>query len=100
MNAMPKLIEEAIIDAFGDRCPETVEGCPCCDAWGEYDRLVSARQGAFDEIIEWHRKNARICREIAKDDPRIGDADRKRAGQAAVQHDASAVGIARLAGRR
>jgi len=32
-------IAEAIIDAFGERCPDFAEGCACCEAWKQYDRL-------------------------------------------------------------
>lgn len=32
-------IAEAITEAFGERCPEYVEGCPCCEAWKQYDAL-------------------------------------------------------------
>lgn len=33
------LLEEAITEAFGPRCLENAEGCPCCDAWAELDAL-------------------------------------------------------------
>lgn len=33
------VIDEAITEAFGERCPEYAEGCPCCDAWAELDAL-------------------------------------------------------------
>lgn len=38
------LIAEAITEAFGERCLYVMEGCPCCDAWAQYDalRLVAA----------------------------------------------------------
>ncbi|WP_157970114.1 hypothetical protein [Pelagibacterium sediminicola] len=55
--------------------------------------LLEAHQRGQQRAVDWHRKNARICREIAQDDPRINETDRKRAGQAAIQHDASATGI-------
>lgn len=32
-------IAEAITDYFGPRCPDTEPGCPCCDAWAQYDGL-------------------------------------------------------------
>jgi hypothetical protein len=32
-----KLLEEAITEWFGPRCPDQEPGCPCCDAWAEYD---------------------------------------------------------------
>ncbi|MDR7032389.1 dATP/dGTP pyrophosphohydrolase domain-containing protein [Mesorhizobium sp. BE184] len=36
------LIEEAIVEAFGERCPETAEGCACCEVWAEYDSLTAS----------------------------------------------------------
>lgn len=39
----PTLIEQAITEYWGDRCPETEPGCQCCDAWAEYDALVASR---------------------------------------------------------
>lgn len=39
-------IEEAMIAHWGTRCADTEPGCPCCDAWAEYDRLVSKRVSA------------------------------------------------------
>lgn len=39
---MHNLIEEAITEAFGPRCPEYAEGFPCCDAWVQYDNLRAA----------------------------------------------------------
>ena len=32
-------IAEAIAEAFGGRCPDFAEGCACCEAWQQYDRL-------------------------------------------------------------
>lgn len=32
-------IAEAITEAFGERCPDFAEGCACCEAWQQYDRL-------------------------------------------------------------
>lgn len=48
MNYGQSLIAEAITDYLGERCPEYAEGCFCCEAWAEFDRLtnppVSAHQ--------------------------------------------------------
>lgn len=35
-------IEEAIIGYWGERCPDVTPGCPCCDAWIEYDAMNRA----------------------------------------------------------
>lgn len=32
-------IAEAITAHWGERCPEKEPGCPCCDAWSQYDVL-------------------------------------------------------------
>lgn len=39
MNEPTDFIAEAITEAFGKRCPDYAEGCPCCDAWKQYDDL-------------------------------------------------------------
>jgi len=41
---MDDMIAEAITDQFGSRCDEYVPGCPCCDAWKQYDDLVYKAQ--------------------------------------------------------
>jgi hypothetical protein len=35
------LIEQAIESYWGERCPDHEEGCVVCDAWREYDNLVT-----------------------------------------------------------
>ena len=32
----------AIAHVWGERCSDYEPGCPCCDAWAEYDRLGNA----------------------------------------------------------
>ena len=32
-------IEEAIVEHWGARCPDSEPGCPICDAWAEFDAL-------------------------------------------------------------
>ena len=46
-----KLIKEAITGWFGERCQEAMEGCPCCDAWAEYDALTRLAEAA-DRMAE------------------------------------------------
>lgn len=36
-----KLITEAIEAHWGARCSEREEGCPVCDAWRQYDNLIT-----------------------------------------------------------
>ena len=37
---MRTLLEEAISEYFGKRCPDFEPGCPCCRAWAEFDQLI------------------------------------------------------------
>ena len=34
-------IEEAMTAHWGDRCDDYEQGCPVCDAWREYDNLLT-----------------------------------------------------------
>lgn len=34
------LVEEAVTEYFGERCPEYEPGCACCEGWKQYDKLV------------------------------------------------------------
>lgn len=43
-------IEEAITEWFGKRCPDNEPGCPCCDAWAEYDAMTPAPQDQQAEV--------------------------------------------------
>jgi len=49
------LVEEAIIEAFGARCPDFAEGCPCCDAWAEYDALAASEAARIEAEAEVER---------------------------------------------
>jgi hypothetical protein len=51
------LIEQAIESYWGERCPDHSEGCVVCEAWREYDNLVTDNkianeiaQKAFTEV--------------------------------------------------
>jgi hypothetical protein len=45
------LIVEAITDYLGERCPEYAEGCFCCEAWAEFDRLTAnTNSGTANEV--------------------------------------------------
>lgn len=52
-----------------------------------------ARWTGLEKAAAWHDKNARICKEIAADDPRIGADARAKAATAAAHHAASAAGL-------
>lgn len=34
-------IEEAMTAHWGERCDDYEQGCPVCDAWREYDNLLT-----------------------------------------------------------
>lgn len=38
------LIEQAITGHWGERCADYEQGCPVCDAWREYENLVTDNQ--------------------------------------------------------
>lgn len=59
--------------------------------------LAIARPVILEEAAAWHEKNARHCREVATDDPRIGEDGRQKAKTAAAHHAASAATIRSLA---
>ena len=47
------LIEQAIESYWGERCSDYEEGCVVCEAWREYDNLVTDNeiaQKAFTEV--------------------------------------------------
>lgn len=48
---------------------------------------------AFETVAQWHDKNARLCLEASKDDPRLNADDRRRAFEAHKHHAASAASI-------
>lgn len=48
---------------------------------------------AFEEVARWHDKNARLCLEASRDDPRLNVDDRRRALEAYRHHTASAAAI-------
>jgi len=51
------LIEQAMTAHWGEKCDDYEEGCPVCDAWREYENLVTygetltkVAQKAFTEV--------------------------------------------------
>jgi len=56
-------------------------------------QLAEARREAFYEVADWHGKNSRLCLTASKDEPRLGDEDRRRAAEASRHHAASAASI-------
>ena len=45
---MRNLIEEAIREHWGERCPDFEPGCPCCRAWAEFDKTEHLRSSLND----------------------------------------------------
>lgn len=57
-------------------------------------RTCGARSRHQYEIAaEWHDKQARMCEDVANDDPRIGPDVRQKAKAASTHHRASAAGL-------
>lgn len=54
---------------------------------------MTSREEAFEEVAQWHDKNARLCLEASRDDPRLNADDRRRAFDAHKHHAASAAAI-------
>lgn len=48
---------------------------------------------AYDIAADWHDKQARMFREMSNDEPRTGDRDRARAGEASKHHAGSAAAL-------
>lgn len=46
------LIAYCIQETLGDRCDTHDSACITCDAWGQYDALVTAAFGAKEEAQE------------------------------------------------
>ncbi|MEC9244620.1 MAG: hypothetical protein VYB05_07610 [Pseudomonadota bacterium] len=76
------LIAEAIEEAFGPRCLETVPGCHCCDAWSQYDSLVARAEAA----AEIERLRAKLAE--AEENPR----DNEEADQRLMEFLVQAIG--------
>lgn len=35
------LVEQALTEHWGEKCNDYEQGCPVCDAWREYENLVT-----------------------------------------------------------
>lgn len=59
-----KLIEEAMVIAWGKRCPDHADGCPVCEAWAEYDEIMEAFGDAMNDSFQlgWDHAIATIYR--------------------------------------
>lgn len=57
------------------------------------EAVEAVRIAALEEVAKWHDKQARMCREVASDDPRLSEETRKRAYIIASHHAANATYI-------
>ena len=48
MNA----IHEAVQFYWGERCPEHENGCPTCEAWEQYDKVVATAPEGVLRVVE------------------------------------------------
>jgi len=83
-------VEDAITAHWGSRCYDFAEGCSCCEAWAEYDRLTAAAQtppedvGAVARAAETLRLDQRAMTELVMHQFRhrthatAGEIDRRR----------------------
>ena len=83
-------VEDAITAHWGSRCYDFAEGCSCCEAWAEYDRLTAAAQtppedvGAVAQAAEILRLDQRAMTELVMHQFRhrthatAGEIDRRR----------------------
>lgn len=78
-----KIIEEAMIEAWGERCPDQVEGCPTCDAWAEYDiTLESIADGMQDSFgLGWDHAITMVYRWVLLHDTALAEDIKKNWGQ-------------------
>jgi hypothetical protein len=42
-----KLLEEAVKEYYGERCPDHNPGCIVCQAWAEFDEIKRTQQKKF-----------------------------------------------------
>jgi hypothetical protein len=52
------LIEEAMVEHWGRRCPDFEPECACCKAWLEYDSLVKQPKGIVSTMTPEQREEA------------------------------------------
>jgi len=52
-------VEDAITAHWGSRCYDFAEGCSCCEAWAEYDRLTAAAQTPPEDVGPDHYDRGR-----------------------------------------
>lgn len=45
-------IHEAMLFYWGERCPEHEDGCPACQAWEQYDKVVATAPDGVLRMVE------------------------------------------------
>lgn len=45
-------IAEAITEYYGERCPEHMTGCPCCNAWAQYDAKTAKVPADLESLVK------------------------------------------------
>jgi hypothetical protein len=45
-------IHEAMLFYWGERCPEHEGGCPACQAWEQYDKVVATAPDGVLRMVE------------------------------------------------
>ncbi len=45
-------IAEAITEYYGERCPKHMTGCPCCDAWAQYDAKAARVTADLEKLVK------------------------------------------------
>ena len=68
---MSKLVEEAVTEYAGERCPDFDSECVVCQTWAEYDRLKQMEEVlAFKHVVI--EEVARVALEDLEMRSRIG----------------------------
>lgn len=57
------LVEQAITEHWGEKCDSYEQGCPVCDAWREYENLVTYGASAVTHERTHAKVSARLMLE-------------------------------------
>jgi hypothetical protein len=71
---MTDKIKEAITEYWGERCPDVYPGCPCCDAWAEYDALSARLAEVEAERDRQYDENVHRIAEQAQAEAKLAQA--------------------------
>ena len=62
------LVEQALTEHWGEKCDSYEQGCPVCDAWREYENLVTYGASAATALVKHELTHARVRRNLMIDD--------------------------------